>query len=82
MIALAEPPMVELKKTQEVPELLERHVRERTAGRIQNLQLEQSSHWLILTGRCDSFYAKQLAQEAAREVAPDCRVLNEILVVR
>jgi osmotically-inducible protein OsmY len=35
---------------------------------------------LVLTGRVDSFYHKQMAQECIRAVAADCRVVNTIAV--
>jgi len=59
---------------------LERLVQCRTGSRIRDLQVEVRPEEVILTGRANSYYAKQLATHAAlAQVAP--RVLTNAIDV-
>ena len=50
-------------------------------GRIRELRVDEKSDQLILSGRCSSFYCKQVAQHAAMDLAQgDRQVSNHILV--
>lgn len=48
---------------------------------LRELHVEQSDGQLILTGRVDSYYHKQLAQEVVRAVASGLRVVNDVDVL-
>lgn len=45
---------------------------------LRELCVQRSGDALLLSGRVDSFYHKQLAQEAVRTVARGCRVVNAV----
>ena len=45
---------------------------------LRELQVEQVGEALLLVGRVDTFYHKQLAQEAVRAVAGGLQVVNEV----
>lgn len=47
---------------------------------IRGLQVEQREGALLISGKVDSFYLKQLAQETLREAVGDLLLRNEILV--
>jgi len=50
-------------------------------GRIRELRVDERAGQLILTGRCGSFYCKQVAQHAAMDLAQGERqVHNHIMV--
>ena len=64
------------------PQDLECLIRERTAGRVRDLKVSRRGDRLILEGSSQTFYAKQLAQHAALQLAPAGKLLNEIIVNR
>ena len=45
---------------------------------LRELHVEREDDSLLLSGRVESFYHKQLAQEVVRAVAEGCRVVNSI----
>lgn len=47
---------------------------------LRELQVERVDETLLLSGRVDSFYHKQLAQEVVRAVASGVQVINSINV--
>ena len=47
---------------------------------LREILVEQSDDALLLTGRVDTFYHKQLAQELVRAVAEGMRVVNGVIV--
>ena len=47
---------------------------------LRDILVEQSDDALLLTGRVDTFYHKQLAQELVRAVAEGMRVVNGVTV--
>ncbi len=51
-----------------------------TNGSIHDLQIEVIADALQLTGECNSFYTKQLAQHTALRLAEGYAVLNDIHV--
>jgi len=60
---------------------VERHVERKTQGRIFGLHVECENDRLIVRGRCRTYYAKQLVQEAAMEsLAPLTDLVNEITI--
>lgn len=58
---------------------IERAVRRRTAGGVRNLRVEVGRGGIVLEGRCDTFYCKQLAQHAAMNLSGN-PLSNEIKV--
>ncbi|HVA46718.1 MAG TPA: BON domain-containing protein [Pirellulales bacterium] len=58
-----------------------RVVTRRTAGSVQNLRVEVRRDGVFLDGQCPSYYAKQLAQQAAMTLADDKPLTNRIEVV-
>ena len=59
---------------------IERAVENQTGRRIRNLSVEVSREGVFLRGRCDTFYAKQLAQQAAMALPGGDRLTNDIEV--
>jgi len=59
---------------------IKRLVRRRTGGAVQDLDVDVLGHRATLTGRCSTFYCKQLAQHAAMEIAEDFKIDNQIEV--
>lgn len=59
---------------------LQAEIRQRTGGRVRNLRVYRTADSLVLTGTSGTFYAKQLAQHAALELAPSARLVNDIVV--
>lgn len=58
-----------------------RVVTRRTAGSVQNLRVEVRREGVFLDGQCPSYYAKQLAQQAAMDLADEKPLTNRIEVV-
>jgi osmotically-inducible protein OsmY len=58
-----------------------RVVTRRTAGSVQNLRVEVRRDGVYLDGQCPSYYAKQLAQQAAMDLADEKPLTNRIEVV-
>jgi hypothetical protein len=59
---------------------LENVVRARTGRRIRDLDIELQPERVVLHGTALSFHVKQLAQQGIREVLPDVRLENAIVV--
>jgi hypothetical protein len=60
---------------------IERDVKERTSGRVADLEVAVDAAGVHLRGRCATFYCKQLAQHAAMAVtAGEAQLFNEIEV--
>ena len=50
-------------------------------GRIRELRVDEKAGKLVLSGRCASFYCKQVAQHAAMDLAQGDRLIhNQIMV--
>jgi osmotically-inducible protein OsmY len=58
-----------------------RVVKRRTAGSVQNLRVEVRRDGVFLDGQCASFYTKQLAQQAAMDLANEQQLTNNIEVL-
>ncbi len=52
----------------------------RLPGRISNLKVHATKYAVVLSGRCSTFYTKQLAQHAAMGVLQYERLVNKIVV--
>jgi hypothetical protein len=59
---------------------LESGVIARTGRRVQNLDFELYPERVILRGRTATYHVKQLAQHGVRDVLPDVRLENAIVV--
>ncbi|MBY0524374.1 MAG: hypothetical protein K2R98_13290 [Gemmataceae bacterium] len=59
---------------------LERHVQQRTGGRIRDLTIQLEAERVTLRGRADTFYIKQLAQHSIRDLLPHVCLDNAIIV--
>lgn len=61
-------------------EILHQRVSTRTGRRVRDLAVEVAPGRVVLRGRTATFHVKQLAQHEARELLPDARVENAIVV--
>ena len=59
---------------------IKRAVRRETSGGVRELSVEVNPEGVMLKGRCDTFYCKQLAQHAAMAVPGGDRLTNDIEV--
>jgi hypothetical protein len=59
---------------------LEQRVQARTGRRVRNLAIDLSSERIILRGEADTYYVKQLAQHGVRDLLPQVRLENAIIV--
>jgi hypothetical protein len=71
--------MMELASPASHQELLE-HVRRRTNRRVVGLRVEVRPEGIVLHGRSATYHVKQLAQQGVREMMPDVRLHNAIVV--
>jgi hypothetical protein len=70
-----------LNSKQEDVARLESHLQDRLSGRVRALRLLLREKGLVLQGQAQTYYAKQLAQQAVMEAAPYPIEANEIEVV-
>jgi hypothetical protein len=61
-------------------EELERQVSQRTGRRVRNLAVELEPERIILRGLATTYHVKQLAQHGVRELMPNVRLDNVIVV--
>lgn len=61
---------------------LERQIQARTSRRVRNLSVEMVAERVVLHGLADTYYVKQLAQHGVRDVLPQVRLENAIVVER
>jgi hypothetical protein len=59
---------------------LEHHILARTGRRVRDLKIELCPERVVLHGRADSYHVKQLAQHGVRDVLPQVRLENAIVV--
>jgi hypothetical protein len=59
---------------------LERHILARTGRRLRNLAVEVVPEAVILHGSASTYYVKQLAQHGVRDLLPQVRLENAIIV--
>ncbi len=59
---------------------LERRVLTRTGRRVRNLAIELSPERIVLRGHAATYHVKQLAQHGIRDVLPQVRLENAIVV--
>jgi osmotically-inducible protein OsmY len=59
---------------------IKRVIRRHTSGGIRELSVELQTGSVRLRGQCNSFYCKQMAQQAAMSFLPGETIVNEIEV--
>ena len=59
---------------------IEQAVRRETAGGVKDLHVEVGHGKIRLEGHCETYYCKQLAQQAAMGMSGDDRLTNQIEV--
>lgn len=64
----------------ELQQELEQSVRTRTGRRVRNLAIELRPERIILRGHTDTYHVKQLAQHGVRDLLPQVRLENAIVV--
>jgi osmotically-inducible protein OsmY len=69
-----------LEEAEELAASIERAVQCETDWGIADLSVEVGTQGVLLRGRCDTYYAKQLAQHAAMRVSGGDRLVNSIEV--
>jgi osmotically-inducible protein OsmY len=79
--AIEDHPLPEtLAEAEELAASIEQAVWRETGGRVRNLRVEVTGSEVLLTGRCNTYYAKQQAQHAAMGVRWDGTLTNRIEV--
>jgi hypothetical protein len=53
----------------------------KTFASVQSLKVDLEPNRVILTGFCDSYYTKQLAQQAVMDIVIDMEIVNDIVVI-
>jgi osmotically-inducible protein OsmY len=77
----AEHPLPEtLAEAEKLAASIEQAVWRETAGRVRNLRVQVDGEGVLLTGRCNTYYAKQQAQHAAMRVPCAGKLTNRIEV--
>ncbi len=69
-----------LEEAEQLAATIERAVQSETGRGIDDLTVEVGPHGVQLRGRCDTYYAKQLAQQAAMRIPGGDRLVNSIVV--
>jgi len=69
-----------LEEAEELAASIERAVQSETGRGVADLMVEVSSHGILLRGRCNTYYTKQLAQHAAMSIPGGDRLTNSIEV--
>ena len=64
----------------QIQQELEQRVLARTGRRVRDLAIELSPERIVLRGHTDTYYVKQLAQHGIRDVLPEVRLENAIVV--
>ncbi len=61
-------------------EALEQRIQARTGRRVRNLAIELMPERVVLRGQATTYYIKQLAQHGVRDLLPQVRLDNAIIV--
>jgi hypothetical protein len=64
----------------QIQQELEQRVLARTGRRVRDLAIELSPERIVLRGHAATYYVKQLAQHGVRDVLPQVRLENAIVV--
>lgn len=79
---LEDPPPRIAPDGDELAQIIESRIRERLSARVRDLKVEVDGGWVVLHGRCATYYTKQLAQHAALGVLEDEHLDNQIVVTQ
>jgi len=60
---------------------IERHIARRACGRVHGLRVDCSEGQIVLEGRCRTYHAKQLVQEAALDLTDGRPGIVNLIVV-
>jgi hypothetical protein len=69
-----------VQQSSQLQDELERRVQDRTGRRVRNLTIELSPERVVLHGRANTYHVKQLAQHGIRDLLPQVRLENAIVV--
>jgi len=69
-----------LEEAERLAASIERAVQRETGGAVRNLAVEVKGDGVLLRGRCETYYCKQLAQHAAMAFRGSCPLTNAIEV--
>jgi hypothetical protein len=69
-----------IRSAAQLQQELEYQVQARTGRRIRNLAVELRPERVVLYGRTNTYYVKQLAQQGVRELLPHISLENAITV--
>ena len=69
-----------LEEAEQLAASIEKAVQEETARGVRNLSVEVNRDGVLLRGRCETYYCKQLAQHAAMCMTGGDRLTNSIEV--
>jgi hypothetical protein len=69
-----------LEEAEELAASIERAVQNETGWGVADLTVEVGPQGVLLRGRCETFYTKQLAQHAAMSIPGGDRLINSIEV--
>ena len=75
------PPLPRPATTEEAARAFERHIERAAFGRINDLRVDHLGDVVVLYGRCRTYHAKQLAHQAALDLADDSVSLDDRIVV-
>ncbi len=70
-----------LAEAERIAASIERAVQRETGGRVRDLRVEVSHRGVWLSGHCNTYYTKQMAQHAAMAVSADGPLTNQIEVL-
>ena len=69
-----------LEEAEELATSIERAVQRKTGHGVADLTVEVNPQGILLKGRCNTYYTKQLAQHAAMNIPGGDRLINSIEV--
>jgi hypothetical protein len=70
-----------LEEAEELAASIERAVQQETGHGVRNLRVVIGNDSVVLNGRCDSYYCKQIAQHVAMSLSRGERLVNGIEVI-
>ena len=79
---LEAPPKRVAPRGEELAKLIETRILDRLGRRVHELRVIVDGSWVVLHGRCATYYTKQLAQHAALGVLEDEHLDNQITVTQ
>jgi len=74
-------PTLEDLSLSEYASTIKRIITKKTYSGVQSLKIVLQPNRIILTGFCDNYYTKQLAQQAIMDIVIDMEIVNDIVVI-